>query len=280
MDTEGLEQQELQTTESTEQGAAPEADASTESSQEQAQAAAIAELEALEKFKFNGREMTAKELNSMVMAHADYTKKTQAISEERKFRAALQHDLPLLQKDHLLADKFKKAYPPEYHYLLDVLGINAKREQTQAPGKEVSPETQELIQRIERIEGQTRDKQVQAIGVELDNIFESMAKKYPYAREKEVLSAASSLLDQMIQEQGNDAQLSAAHFDKLFKQSNDEIQSLAKKLQSEQVKQQKQANARGRDVGPGGGLPGREPVRPRTIKEATAAAMQEIQGLS
>lgn len=278
MDTEGLEQQEVQTTEVTQEA---DAGGAAAASAAQEQAAAIAELESLEKFKFNGQEMTAKELNSMVMARADYTRKTQALAEERKYMNALQHDIPALKADPLLAEKFKQVYPKQYHYILDALGINAPAAQKpQVQGKEVSPEIQELTQRLERIEGQTRQKQVQAISAELDTIFESMAKKYPYAREKEVLSAASTLLDQMIQEQGNDAQLSPAHFEKLFKQSHDDISALAKRLQSEQVKQQKQANARGRDVGPGGGMPGREPVRPRTIKEATAQAMQEINGLS
>lgn len=279
MDTEGLDQQEVQTTEVTQEADAGGADAAS-AAQEQAQA--IAELEALERFKFNGQEMTAKELRDMVMMRSDYSNKTKALAEERKYMSNLSADLEKVRKDPLLVDAFKKTYPSQYHSFLSVLGLPAQAaaQKPQVQGKEVSPEIQELTQRLERIEGQTREKQVQAISAELDTIFESMAKKYPYAREKEVLSAASTLLDQMIQEQGNDAQLSPAHFEKLFKQSHDDISALAKRLQSEQVKQQKQANARGRDVGPGGGLPGREPVRPRTIKEATAQAMQEIQGLS
>lgn len=283
METEGLEQSEVQTsTESISTEAQSPGVNASEATTEQAQQ--IAELETLERFKFNGKEMTAKELNSMIMANADYTRKTQAMAKEReqfRFASALKDDLPMLKANPGLAAKFKEIYPKEYHYVLDVLGINPQQEASaQSSGKVLPPEYQELSQRLERIEGQTRDKQVQAISAELDNIFDSLGKKYPFAREKEVLSAAEALLTEMSKEQGDDAQLKPAHFEKLFKQSNDEIKSMADKHYSSQVSKQKQANARGRDVGPGGGMPGQAPARPKNIKEATALAMQEISNLT
>lgn len=273
MENDNLEQTEVSTNEGSQEGATAESQAAEQAQQ-------IAELEAMDRFKFNGKEMTAKELNSMVMARSDYTQKTQALAEDRKYINALKDDMPALKANPGLADKFREVYPPQYHWVLDALGIAPKAESKQSSGQALPPEMQEFVQRLDRIEGQTREKQVQAISAELDNIYGTLGKKYPYAREKEVTAAASALLDHLTKEQGDDAQLTPAHFDRLFKQSHDEISKMFDSRQSERMKTQKQANARGRDVGPGGGTPGAAPQRPRTLKEATALAMQEISNLN
>ena len=95
----------------------------------------ITELEKLERFKFKGEEWTPKKAEQAFMRQQDYTKKAQELAEQRKeyeselkhreYRSNLKADINHVLKNPSLADEFKKIYPEEYHYALELaLGKN------------------------------------------------------------------------------------------------------------------------------------------------------------
>lgn len=236
----------------------------------------ILDLDSVDKFKFGGREWTPKEFQGAYMAQADYTRKTQALAEERKYYDNLLADLDNVKKNPTLADKFKQVYPQKFHnYLGTVTPAQAEKLQAQAQGTAQTPEYAQLLDRLDRIEKESFEKQVSAIQSELDTKFEALGKKYPFASEDEVLAKATALVDRLTKEHGPDAKVSDSHLEALFKASNEKVSKLAEKHYSSLVKGQKQANVRGKDAGSGGQLPGQAPKQPRTLSEAREAFLQE-----
>jgi hypothetical protein len=81
----------------------------------------ISELEKLEKIKYNGKVLSgkdlARELKEGSLRLSDYTKKTQAIAEERKYYDNLAVDLQKLKANPALVDQFKSIYPQKFHWV-------------------------------------------------------------------------------------------------------------------------------------------------------------------
>jgi hypothetical protein len=88
------------------------------------------ELEKVEKFKFDGKEYTLKELRTLLAKEKeqqrDYTAKMQKLAEERKswetqrketqrFDDNLYADLQAVKDNPQLAQEFLKVYPQSYH---------------------------------------------------------------------------------------------------------------------------------------------------------------------
>ena len=73
--------------------------------------------------------------------------------------------------------------------------------------------------------------------------------------------------------------LNDKNWELIWKAVNDKNVELFKKYGSAAVNKQKNANQRGKDAAPGGGIPGQAPRQPRTIKEARKFALEEINNL-
>ena len=83
----------------------------------------VVDISTLEKFKFGDEELTPETLRKQRMMHQDYTNKTKAVAQERKFYENVGFDLDKVKKNPALADEFKKIYPKAFHRFLDfVLG--------------------------------------------------------------------------------------------------------------------------------------------------------------
>lgn len=242
----------------------------------QPQASELLDLDSVEKFRYGGREWTPKDFRGAQMMQADYTRKTQEIAQERKYYDNLSHDLERVKANPQLAAEFKKIYPEKFH---GYLGYVSSSPQTQArqpqgqqqqgqaqPGKAYDPE---LMNRIERIEADYKERKLEAIDKQLDAVFESMGKKYPMADQEAVIARAQAMLDR-------GEKLTDESWDKVFKSVHDVIQKKSDEYQSKKVQGQMSVNQRGKDAGAGGGLPGRAPNLPRTIKEAAALAEAEL----
>ena len=102
----------------------------------------IYDLEKLSKFKYQGQELTPKDLEAMILRQKDYTQKTQALSKEResfqseqKFYENLYYDLNNVKNNPQLANEFIKIYPEKFHeYLKQVLGqTDQTQKQEQRP---------------------------------------------------------------------------------------------------------------------------------------------------
>lgn len=260
---------------------------SNEESEAQAQekAAQLLELDKVEKFKFQGKEWTAKDLEKAMLRQSDYTKKTQELSQERKFFDNLAYDLENVRQDPSLASKFKEIYPEKFHAYLKYIGsdTNTSKGNQQAaeqvnPNDPLTPLKRELeemkayVQTQKQREMETQfQTAVQKHEVELEKAFSSNAKKYPLADEESVLARL-----QAVAEVNGSKNITAKTYEMVFKQVHDRNEAMAKKYYGNMVNKQKTANKAGRDIGPGGATPGHAPQGAKTLKEATANLLADL----
>lgn len=232
----------------------------------------ITELDKLEKFRFNGMELTPKELSQQMLRYSDYTRKTQEIAEERKYYENLHYDLDAVKTNPSLANKFREVYPEKYHRYLNYV-TSESREQAKGQSQaqtQLPPEITSRFEKIDKFEQYLREQEVKAAEAELESTLQPLAKKYPMADEEAALARAQSLVSQGVE-------LNQQTWDKIFKGLHDKSEALWKSHQSAQVQKQKEAGRKAADVGSGGGIPGAKPQLPRTIKEATKMALESVQ---
>ena len=215
----------------------------------------ILELDKIEKFKFEGQEWSPKDLKNAYLRQQDYTQKTQALAEERKYYDNLQTDLATLRSNPALVDQFKSIYPEKFHGYVDM--ILAKDEQAKEQGQPQTQQNQpsvppELMDRINRIEQSFFSKEVEAIEATLSSYDSKFSAKYPMANVNDVYAKAQML-------NGKGEKLTEETWDKLWKSSNDSDKARFDQFYKSQIKEQKQAAAKAKDVQTGGGIPGQAP---------------------
>lgn len=270
--------QEVAAQDSNQESLQTQTDQTETSSGETAAAQSIVDLDSVEKFKFAGREWTPKDFQGAYMMQSDYTKKTQALAEERKYYDNLQADLAAVKTNPSLAAKFKAIYPEKFHAFLGYVtpAQAAQIQQAESAEKAKSQADPELLERLERIEGDFRERKIQAINAELDAKFKTFSGKYPMADEDSVVARAQALLEAKRQtaplNEQSQVTITDKEWDDLWKSSHDRVQSLAAKHYSETVNKQKNANKSAKDVASGGGIGGQAPKQPRSIREASRLA--------
>lgn len=222
----------------------------------------ILDLDKVEKFKFGGKEMTREQLKNSMMMHSDYTKKTQSVSEVKKYIDNFHIDLERVIENPNLAGEFKKVYPKEFHRYMDYLV------RQDAKPKEQSQGDPELREELNQIKNYMHQEQVKAKEAELDSIFTRLSPKYPDAIEDVVMARAQVLIDQ-----GHEP--TNEFWEKLFKSSHEQISKRFEDRKNKTLQDQRAANQRGRGPGIGGGTPGQAPKR-LTMKEATEHAIRDL----
>lgn len=253
----------------------------------------LTDLDKLDKIRFQGQDMTVEDLRKAYLRNSDYTKKTQAlaqerqkfeqesksISEEKKYVDNLQADLASIRQNPALADEFKRIYPEKYHALLDYVLANNQGQQPMA--NNVNPLLEKRLSQIEKTfeqqQTETYQAKVEAAEASLDNVFGQMSKKYPLADEEIVISKAQVLLDQA-KASGNKhlfadekGQPKMDMWEKVWKTVNESAQKRYEGHYKKQVGDQKLANGKAKDTASGGGIPGQAPKK-MTLKEAAEAA--------
>lgn len=241
------------------------------------QPASVFDLDSAEKVKWGGREWSQKELKDSTMLHSDYSRKTQAIAEERKYTDNLNYDLSYIHKNpdkaKELVEQFKSIYPEKFHSYLDFVFKNQPDKSLSENGQnaaKVDPALQERLDKFDRMEAEFEQKKIEAIDAELDAKFQVLSKKYPMADEEAVIARAQSLVDRKVK-------IDDKIWDNLWKSVNDKNEKLADAHYANKVNKQKNANSQGRDIASGGGTPGQAPKMPRTIKEASDLARAEME---
>lgn len=244
---------------------------SLESSTEQPQSSpepTIVDLDKQERIRWNGQEWSTKDLMSGYMRQSDYSRKTQALAEERKYYDNLSYDLEAVKQNPALAAQFRQLYPQKFHNYLRYLGVNEQPQNAgQNNNQSVDPQ---FLHRFEALERDMNERKIMAIESDLDSKFKVLSQKYPFAHEEAVIARAEAALDKGIK-------LTNEVWDKLWKTVDEQSRAIAKKYYSQLVNNQRSANSRGRDIGGGGGTPQSSPRAPRTIKEASEHALRELE---
>ncbi len=239
----------------------------------------IAELEKLERFKFDGQEWTPKDLKNSILRHNDYTRKTQELAESRKaveteqlYRDNFETDFEKVLHNPELMQVFKQYYPAHW---VKVAEKALERVQSYGTPKQTPNQTQQgssvdpgLMRKIEYIEKTFQQREVEALEKSLDSEFTKLGQKYPKANQELVLARAQLLSDQKIDI------LKDGQLEKVFKDLHDMDDSREKQWRENLLREQKTANAKGRDIGKGGGTPGKAPEK-MSMKEARARMMSE-----
>jgi hypothetical protein len=243
----------------------------------------ITDLDSLERFRFGGREMTPKDLQAAVLMQSDYTRKTQALAEERKalesetkYYENLNYDLNEVRNDPSLVEAFKKVYPEKFHAYLDMYGIGkGGAQQTQEDGTRQGHDpvlyqrVQELNDNFNALQQEKEEAAIQASEQYLESLYSELGQKYPNADPNVITLQAQRYMEDL-RAKGDERDLSKEEFEQLFQASDTAFIERAKAYQSSLVQAQRQANMAGRDVKAGGAIPGTPPQKARTISEASA----------
>lgn len=238
------------------------------------------EIDNPDRYRYQGR--TLKDWESGYMARQDYTQKTQALAQDRRYFDNLSYDLDRVRANPQLAEQFRQIYPEKFHpYLRYVLSENSRpysppSGQPQGQYSRLDPAYEA---RIASIESEITQNKVAAITVELDRKFEKLRQQYPYADEEAVVARAQALIAKMKEmNPGAKIQINDKQWDALWKSQHDRVYALSDAQYKKQVQNQIQANKKNADPARGGGgLTGQPPRQFRTIKEATTQALADIE---
>ena len=242
----------------------------------------LTDLDKLERFRFAGREWTPKELKSAHLMHSDYTKKTQELAETRKYADNFAADLQTVLSDRARLEEFRRIYPKEFVAVAERILAGQPGQPNASPAQPTSTDPLKDHPEFLRMRGELnewkQEKEKAEIAANqswLDNQFATLSKRYPFADHEVVTARAEVAMRNGTQLKPDDAGQSV--LEKLFKQNDAEVKARWEKHYKEKVNQQLEAGKRGRDVGSGGGTPTGAPKGFKTIKEATAAFLNDIQ---
>lgn len=254
------------------------------SSQEKDTLQDLIDLGKVEKFLWNGKEMTPKELEQSFMRQSDYTKKTQSLAEERKYSENFLFDALQVFRDPKLISKFQQIYPISYQEKLNSvldewnnLSQSQKNSVLNQSGQkddkaELPPE---VLKRLEKLEGvaQTYEQrvfqeEVKAAEAQIDSALSKYLTKYNLADEESVLAKAQQAHQQGIA-------LNDQTWERLIKLDHEKNMGRYQQHYKSQINKQQDANLRGRDTAAGGGVPGQAPKR-LSFDEATKAAIRDL----
>lgn len=245
----------------------------------------LAELEKMEKFKFDGQEWTAKDLKSAYMRQQDYSRKTQELAEQRKsfeetrkFYVNLNADLQFVKDNPQYAQKFLETYPQEFHSALrQVLGQQSGQTTTQQQQNR-GPDV-DLMSRITNLEKVYHNQEVAKNQAELESTVKEFEAKYPNAIPEMVIGRVFEAYNRMLEQDPN-VKLTKQMWEDTFKS----VDAMMKQRESDRYrsKQQEQlkANKRAGDVSAGGATVGRAPQKFKSLKDVTAYAERELSGRS
>lgn len=259
----------------------------------------IAELDSLEKFKFEGKEWTPdsfkKEWKESRLRQADYTKKTQEIASEKKFLQNWRVDLEKVRQNPYLAEEFKKVYPQQYHTLLDLIDQSSAKQQpqTQAPQQQnlqapqqtqqtnLPPELMQKLTQMEQFVNQYTNEQYQAKVSANERELEAMEKelmpKYPKAMPELVYNQMQYMMENNqfpVDEFGNQ-QVSKADWENIYKSVHERVVQLVSKDQVDKFNTIKNTNMRTKDAGRGGMTPSQAP-KSMKLNEVSDFIVQDL----
>lgn len=225
----------------------------------------ITDLDKLERFRFEGREWSRKELQNAYLRQQDYSRKTQELAETRKYTDNFAADLRTVMKDRARFSEFQRLYPREFveraQEILEAMPKATGGQPNAEPNDPVSEKLAALEGKISTYEQRAEAQEIEKLQLWVDNQFATLSKKYPDAI-PELINARAEVMAR----QGT--KITTPVLEKLFKEHDGQIKAQFEARYKGKVSKQINAGKEGRDVGPGGGMPGDAPKNPKTFKEA------------
>lgn len=240
----------------------------------------ITELEKLERFKFKGEEWTPQKAEQALMRQQDYTKKAQEIAEQKKeyeaelkhreYRSNLKADINHVLKDPSLVDAFKKTYPEEYHYALELALGKTQQQVDQKQEHNLPPEILEKLKKLDEhdqtlneFKQKAYETEKQAIDARLEANESKFTQKYPYSKFN--LGAVYGALETYaVNNKISDIKdIPDSVFEHMYKTAHEQQLKNYETINQEKVKKQMSASSEAQDIGKGGGTPGEAPKKIR-----------------
>lgn len=226
------------------------------------------DLQKLGKFRFEGQEMTYEDLKNSWLRHSDYTKKTQALAEEKKFSDNLRHDLIHVKKNPSLVSEFKKLYPEKYHSYLDFV-IEAQKTEAPQNHAQLPPEILDKLNQHEQLLSSFQQEKFEAERAKIDSTLEAheqkFLKKYPSAELGSVYHRLEAHVKTMRQDNPDYGfkDLNEKVIEAIYKADHDHFEKRMTEREKQKLKTIREVNARGADVPTGGGVPSQPASRTR-----------------
>jgi hypothetical protein len=239
----------------------------------------VYELEKLSKFKYQGQEMTSKDLEAAMLRQKDYTQKTQSLSQEResfkseqKFYENLYHDLNNVKNNPALLSEFIKIYPEKFHsYVKQVLGQtdqtqnnNQSQQQGQKPQYDV-----DMMSRMQKLETFYHEQEVAKNTQEINSYIDKFSKQYPDA-------ISEMAIGRVYEAHNRGEKVTSETWETAFKTVDAQMKDIVKAKYGSLVKQQTEANNKSRDVDSSGGTIGRAPQKFKTMADVTKHAINDL----
>lgn len=239
--------------------------ASPTSSQTEAaesQAPDTVDLDKLERFRFSGQDFTRddfqkkwKEMESGNLRHSDYTKKSQEVSEARKYADNFDADLQAVIDNPQLIEQLKQIYPANYvavaERVLNRVGDKNEVAGT-APAPKLPPEMEQALGEIREWKKGVQEQTIAATKSQLDSEHDRLGKKYPYADPDVVDVRVQHALDK-------GEKVTRENLGKIlenaYKMHHEAVESRIKLQSKAKVEEQVKAGREARDVGAGGAIP-------------------------
>lgn len=278
--TQGNEQTEAE--EQTGQSEGQETEETEKSGQE------VLDLDAVPKFKFQGEEFTPEELHKAILRQSDYTKKTQALAEDKKYLSNLDADLAQVKLNPDLAEQFRAIYPERFHHFVDLVmnqagqtpesgadadedgdtdsGVKALKTQLQ----QALDEVKSLKAEMKELSGKERSREEQQWDEQIEQIMAPLEKEYPLADPIRVMTAVESL-------HRDGYKITPGVWQRVFKQAHERTSEISEGLYRQRTSEQLKRLRENQDMGPGGGTPGQAPKRYSSFAEATDAAIKHLE---
>lgn len=230
----------------------------------------LLDLDKLDRFRFNGKEVTRKDLDEWQksgLRQADYTKKTQELAETRKYADNFAIDVGKVIQNPKLWDEFRKVYPKEYvSAAQNVLNRTSGQPPATTPSQTQQtpardPELDEIKSDLAAWKEEKYRAEVDGHTKWLETQYSTLSSKYPYANKAEVTNWAQHLVEQK-------TEITESVLDKLFNQSNGSEKSRFDEMYKAKVDKQINQGKKAKDIASGGGIPSAAPSGAKTMKDA------------
>lgn len=236
----------------------------------------LVELERIEKFKFQNKEYSAKELATLIKRGEDtkkeYTRLTQQIAErersekeEEKFRLNYKQDVKSVRENPALALEFFKVYPEKYHKLLeeDLKSSSPVPEQEQRQQSSAPQIPFEILNDLHFLKSKFQKQEEERASLQIDRDLNNAVKEYDFADREQVMNRVSIWHKEQMDKDPSNGFIPVP--EKVWKEfaemSHNHEKAKYEARYNQQVTQQKEANKKAQDVGPGGATPANAPRR-------------------
>lgn len=254
----------------------------------------MTDLGKLERFLYEGKEWTPKDLKNAILMREDYTRKTQELSKaresvetNRKYADNLHYDLQKVIDNPALMAEFKKIYPKQFHNVADRLlekysGPQTSQNSTHQAPTQLPREIMDRLNKIDEIgeklsasENKAKEAEIQAVQQQLDGYFDKLSQKYEMADPDIVNSRAIALLERAKQD-GSELRITEQLLEKLFKEHQAQVEAKYTGFYETKIKSQKTASLKARDTGRGGEAPTSPPEK-LTMKQAKQKLFADLE---